>query len=449
MMQRPPLEAVFLYVFNLNKYNYFGREDPMNIIKTFGTTVSSLSEKHPVAARNVLKAGWMLQDARFRFFPDRRLNTSDAYLSTLTMDTMRAPLRHPEETAMVSIFTPCEIMQEAGLIPYSVEGMSCYISASEAEAPMIEKTSEYGLPETLCSYHRVFAGTALKGILPAPKLIAYTNVACDANMLTFKALAEYYDVPSFFIEVPAYYSKAAVSMVADELRELADFICRATGKKTDEEALKKRVARSKRTLELFARSRRMRADKFISTDIVSPLYLGLTNNLLLGTKEGEKYVNMLLADIRKAPEKKGKHIYWMHTLPFWSDSLKKSLLFSERAQIVGDELADVADADFDSDHPFEAMAQRLINNATNGNITRRIELGIKHAKETGADGVVWFNHWGCKHTIGGSNLAKKMFEEAGIPLLVLDGDGCDHSHGGEGQTATRLEAFLELLEQEG
>ena len=28
---------------------------------------------------------------------------------------------------------------------------------------------------------------------------------------------------------------------------------------------------------------------------------------------------------------------------------------------------------------------------------------------------------------------------------ILDGDGCDRSHGGEGQTSTRLGAFLEML----
>ena len=49
------------------------------------------------------------------------------------------------------------------------------------------------------------------------------------------------------------------------------------------------------------------------------------------------------------------------------------------------------------------------------------------------------------HTLGGSRIAKKRFEEAGIPLLILDGDGCDRSHGGEGQTSTRLGAFLEML----
>ena len=29
--------------------------------------------------------------------------------------------------------------------------------------------------------------------------------------------------------------------------------------------------------------------------------------------------------------------------------------------------------------------------------------------------------------------------------MILDGDGCDRSHGGEGQTSTRLGAFLEML----
>lgn len=79
---------------------------------------------------------------------------------------------------------------------------------------------------------------------------------------------------------------------------------------------------------------------------------------------------------------------------------------------------------------------------------RRIEAGIRHAKETGADGAVWFGHWGCKHTLGAAQLAKRKFEEQGIPLLILDGDGCDRSHGGEGQTSTRLGAFLEMLNTE-
>ena len=45
----------------------------------------------------------------------------------------------------------------------------------------------------------------------------------------------------------------------------------------------------------------------------------------------------------------------------------------------------------------------------------------------------------------GIKSATIIFEEAGLPTLILDGDGCDRSHGGEGQTSTRLGAFLEML----
>ena len=69
------------------------------------------------------------------------------------------------------------------------------------------------------------------------------------------------------------------------------------------------------------------------------------------------------------------------------------------------------------------------------------------AKMLDADGVIWFCHWGCKHTLGASQIAKKKFEHSGFPTLILDGDGADRSHGGEGQVATRVEAFIEMLEE--
>ncbi len=59
----------------------------------------------------------------------------------------------------------------------------------------------------------------------------------------------------------------------------------------------------------------------------------------------------------------------------------------------------------------------------------------------GADGAVWFCHWGCKHTLGGARLGKKALEEAGLPTLLLDGDSCDQGLRRRGQAATRMEAF--------
>ena len=325
-----------------------------------------------------------------------------------------------------------------------VDGKNVDLSYKEFE--LITYFAEnQGIAETLCSYHKTFLGAAQKGLLPKPKCIVYTNLTCDANLLTFRTLADFYQVPVFAIDVPWNQTTENVQYVADQLRDLKVFLEKNTGKTISEDRLKERLVCSKRTLENYKKYQQLRADRYVPSDLVTPLYAGMTNNILLGTAEEEKYTQMLLEDIKKAPAAKGKHIYWMHTIPFWSDAVRQELCFSEKAQIVGCELAETCEPDFDPENPFEAMAERMVYHSLNGSALRRIEAGIRHAKQAGADGAVWFGHWGCKHTLGAAQLAKKKCEEAGLPLLILDGDGCDRSHGGEGQTSTRLGAFLEML----
>ena len=417
----------------------------MEIIETFGHYVENLTDKKPQSARWLLKTGWEAQNLKFRYMQDKRLMPADRHLANLMMDTMLRPLQKPEASVIVSIFTPCEMMQEVGLHPYNVEGFSCYLSASKAERAFLQQAENQGIAETLCSYHKTFLGAAQKGLLPKPKCIVYTNLTCDANLLTFRTLADFYQVPVFAIDVPWNQTTENVQYVADQLKDLKIFLEKNTGKTISEDRLKERLACSKRTLENYKKYQQMRADRYVPSDLVTPLYAGMTNNILLGTEEEALYTEKLLQDVKKAPPKKGKHIYWMHTIPFWSDAVKDALLLNDDVQIVGCELSQATDISRHSEDPYEEMAMRLIYHALNGPISRRINAGIRHAKQAGADGVVWFNHWGCKHTLGGSRIAKKRFEEAGLPTLILDGDGCDRSHGGEGQTSTRLGAFLEML----
>ena len=40
----------------------------------------------------------------------------------------------------------------------------------------------------------------------------------------------------------------------------------------------------------------------------------------------------------------------------------------------------------------------------------------------------------------------KALEKAGFPTLILNGDGADRSNTSDGQVLTRLDAFIEMLE---
>lgn len=418
----------------------------MSVIDKFGAHIEKTSDTAPDRARAHLRLGWQAQNLKLSLMPDKRLLPADQYLAKLMMNTMLGPLKEPERSVIVSIFTPCELMQEAGLCPYNVEGFSAFLNGTHAENAFLRQAESSGISETLCSYHKAFIGAAQKGLLPRPKCIVYTNVTCDANLLTFLYLAEYYRVPSYFIDVPMTPAEENVEYVAQQLRGLKAFLEDVTGAVIREDALKARVRRGNKTRENFKAFQKERASRHIPMDLATPLYGAITNNVLMGTAEEERYTQMLLENIGQAEQKKGLHIYWMHTIPFWSEAVRKQLYFSGRAQSVGCELGQVFRDSVDSERPYEAMARRLVYHAMNGSGLRRIENGILCAKEAGADGVIWFNHWGCKHTLGNARLAKKKFEEAGLPLLILDNDGCDRSHGGEGQMATRLEAFLEILE---
>ena len=72
-------------------------------------------------------------------------------------------------------------------------------------------------------------------------------------LLTFRALADFYQIPLFFIDVPMQQSEADVSYVAGQLKDLARFLENNTGKTIDESSLKARLSLSRKTLNAYAK----------------------------------------------------------------------------------------------------------------------------------------------------------------------------------------------------
>ena len=140
-------------------------------------------------------------------------------------------------------------------------------------------------------------------------------------------------------------------------------------------------------------------------------------------------------------------LLWMHTIPYYQEPLRELLNFSPRCQIVSCDMNFDAFCEMDPRKPFESMARRLVFNSFNGASDNRIRRSIRMCREQEIDGVVYFCHWGCKQTLAAAGNVRQMMEEAGIPVLILDGDGCDRSNTGNGQMSTRIQAFLEMLEE--
>ena len=379
--------------------------------------------------------------------PTGKVSPCHRYGSRIVSHSLKQAIIHPDKSAMVSIFIPCEPLAAAGITPLSVEAFSGFSSGVHAEQFFLDKTKEDGEPETLCSFHRVFHGAMSCGVLPPPKMLIYTNIACDANMISFPYVIEKYQIPSFYIEVPYEQNEEAVHYVSEQLKEMIGFISDITGSKISEAALRESVERGKRTSRYYLDRLKYVGDHALKGPVESELYAVYSGHIMMGTKEAELYNRKTLRDIKKAGNNDAVRLLWLHMIPFLQPSICQNLGYSTNARITAVDLVYDSMFDLDLDDPYEAMAYRMVHSVYNGNIDWRIERAIETAKMTNTEGIVVFAHWGCKSTFGASALYTKRFEEAGFPTLILNGDGGDPTNCADGQMATRLGAFLEMLEK--
>ncbi len=417
----------------------------MDQAEKFGQIIVDTARKNPQKARKLLSMGCTINEL-MSLMPSGKVSPCHRYGSRIVSHSLKQAIVHPDKAAMVSIFVPCEPLAVAGITPLSVEAFSGFSSGVHAEQYFLNKTKEDGEPETLCSFHRVFHGAMSAGVLPAPKMLIYTNLACDANMISFPYVIERYHIPDFFIEVPYERNAEAVRFVADQLKEMVVFIADVTGKKIIEEALRESVERGKRTSRYYLERLKYVGEHALKGPVESELYAVYSGHIMMGTKEAEIYNRKTLHDIKKADNNDAVRLLWLHMIPFLQPSICQNLGYSTKARITAVDLVYDSMFDLDTDDPYYAMAYRMVYSVYNGGYEWRAERALELAKQTNTEGIVLFAHWGCKSTFGAAALYEKAFEKEGFPTLILNGDGGDPANCADGQMATRLGAFIEMLE---
>ena len=420
---------------------------PSPAIETLGRLISRQVGEHPERARRLLRTAYSLVGVQMRLFPPKDVLPARCRMQGATARSMAAGLGKPNRAACVNIFLPCELLHALDIPPVLPEGLSCYLVSTAAERVFVEAAEERGVPESYCSYHKILLGLAETGVMAKPRFVLNTSLACDANQLTFRRLARFWDVPHFTVDVPFSPAEDSVAYVADQLRAMGGFVQAHTGRALPEDALRAAMARARATVEGYRRYLELRAGRHLPDEMTSEMLSVFALHPMLGSPAALDYVERLCAQTAALPEgRRGKRLLWLHTLPHWQDSLRSLLNFREDVEIVGCDMTLDADLLPDPDHPYESMASRLVYSSFNGGAARRAERAAELARLLRADGAVYFCHWGCKQTSGAAQLVKARLEAAGFPTLVLDGDGCDSGNVNDGQMVTRLQAFLELLE---
>lgn len=420
------------------------------VIGWYGSIAQANIDRHPAFVRRWLMMGFEAMKLKTRYVADHALYPSGNEGYRLFMDSVVDALADPPRCVITSVFTPNEVFHAMGLKPVTAEAVASFASGAQAESGFTEFAEGQGIPETYCSYHRILMGMALSGALDPVPLLASTSVACDANNLTFKALASLWDARRVYVDVPYDVTRDAMLYVADQLREMAQVAQDVYHARLDETQLLELCHSSERTDATLRSTLPSRRSHYLSDTMTIDLMQMLDFHLSLGLPRTEELAHQLAYDLERARPFEGLKIVWAHVSPFFLGSVGERINLTQDAQVVAsdmlfDHLPPAGGYTFTAESPYEFMAERVVRNCFNGPAERRITCIRRLADETEADGVVVFCHWGCKQTAGASQLMRAELEAAGYPTLVLDGDAVERANCAEGQMGTRFAAFLELL----
>ena len=232
---------------------------------------------------------------------------------------------------------------------------------------------EEGFPETMCSYHRVFLGAALTGILPKPNCMIYTNLACDGNMMTFPYLKDKFECPGFYIDVPYEKNRESVLYVADQLRKLKRFLEETTDRRISEETVRSAVDNSRKAAANYKKQLALRCAHDPVTSLTNELYALFMCHLMAGSETAVTYTEKLLRDVRMSPRGDGLSVIWMHIMPFLQEPVKDIFNYSKKMHIRACDFIADGFQEMHAEDPYEAMAEKMVYCIYNGSVKQRID----------------------------------------------------------------------------
>ncbi|MFC1798500.1 2-hydroxyacyl-CoA dehydratase subunit D [Thermodesulfobacteriota bacterium] len=357
------------------------------------------------------------------------------------------------QVAWCGVAAPFDLLSAMDVTSCFVEFVGGILAATGFAETFLEEAEQAGFGGDTCGYHRTVMGAARKGLMPSPSFLIATSCPCSGGQAAVENLARYFDKDLFMLNVPQEDTREGVAYLADQLRDMVRFVSDHTGKSLNEDRLRE-------TVDLTNEARKTLLDVYrLASSVPSPVNgkllsnFGIIMNLFLGIPAGVDVARTFRDDFAakvqeglSGIDEERIRLMWIQNRIQFQQPLVQMMEDRYGAVVVVDELNDINWEPIDSDDPFASMALRAILNPFNGSVGRRIELLQKLAKTYRVDGAINPCHWGCRQGTGSRGMLAQGLKDIDVPVLNLEVDCVDTRNFAEGQLATRLEAFVEILQ---
>jgi len=367
--------------------------------------------------------------------------------------------------AWVTSGAPVEFLVALGFHLHYPENHGAVCGIRRVTESIMGHAEDAGWSRDICSYARTDIGTALSGETPVGRvpppdlLVCCTNI-CQTVLYWYQVLAHHYKVPLVIIDTPFIYrelSEHAVDFVKRQIESAIEVAEAVAGKSLHPDQLEETSLRAKQAVDLWLQilkcGQRRPApisafDEFIH---MAPIVE------MRGAAFTVEYYRSLLAELDQrivrgvgAVVGERKRLIW-DNLPVWyrvrwlAEQLASrgvALVASTYTNAWG-ELAPL----IDPKQPLESGARAHLHAILNQGTGHKLKTMKQMVQDYSADGVILHSDRSCKpYSIGQIDQRSRLAEELGVPALLLEADHNDPRAFAEEPAATRIEAFIELLE---
>jgi len=358
-----------------------------------------------------------------------------------------------EEIAWCGVTAPFDLLAAMGVTSCFVEFIGAMLASTGMVSDFLAEAEQAGFAGDTCAYHKSVLGAARKNMMPVPNFLIATTCPCSGGIAVMENLARHFKKDLFILNVPQEETKQSVQYLADQIKEMVNFVSAHTGKKLSEDRLQTAIENTNRARQIMVDVYKM------AMNVPSPANGRLLSNfgiviaLLLGTEAAVDVAEAYRKGFRETLEKgiagipnEKIRLLWIQNRIQFKNPMVEILENEYGASIVSDELNDITWDPIDPEDPYTGMAKRAISIPFNGKGKRRIKHLQEMAKAYQIDGAINPCHWGCRQGTGARGLISKGLGDIGVPVLNLEVDCIDSRNFAEGQLRTRIEAFTEMLE---
>ncbi len=368
---------------------------------------------------------------------------------------------------------PAEFLLAFDIFPVFPEAYACMCGQAGVTQHLIEHAEGMGYSRDLCSYMKVNVGGMDKkypcnfGGCPVADCYIASNGVCDTQAKWFENTARKYGRPYFAMDIPSPVAGSDdakrhidFDYEVDQMHDLITFLEKVTGTAFNEEKFMSIIAKSQEVCGLYLEIYEFRKR------FPSPHYFEIQRALMFpqfgmwDLDGAATYYRKILKAIKKryneAPSgkigKPEKYRLMWEGITLWYNIDFYKYLAKKGAHVVYEPYTHAGamrrEKTSTFDETLRVMAKENISNFYTLDLEQRINYFEQKIDEYSIDGLILHANLSCRPSSTGLQDLKRAIEKsAKIPVLILNCDMDDPRAYAEGQIRTRVDAFVEMMEE--